>query len=102
MDSSKFQSVKVNIAFRKTLSDAPKVAVKDESLNKCSEFYGFLHLIHPAQAIRGFLHLIHPAQAIRFHRGYLLTEHDKVETRERLDWLMVGYVLVYLSACFLS
>ena len=89
MDSGKFQSVKVNIAFHKTLSDAPKVAVKDESLNKCSEFYGFLHLIHPAQAIR-------------FHRGYLLTEHDKVETRERLDWLMVGYVLVYLSACFLS
>ena len=43
MDSGKFQSVKVNIAFHKTLSDAPKVAVKDESLNKCSEFYGFLH-----------------------------------------------------------
>ena len=40
MDSGKFQSVKVNIAFHKTLSDAPKVAVKDESLNKCSEFYG--------------------------------------------------------------
>jgi hypothetical protein len=44
VDSGKFQSVKVNIAFHKTLSDAPKVAVKDESLNKCSEFYGFFTL----------------------------------------------------------
>ena len=60
-----------------------------ESLKLCSEFYGLLHLIHPAQAIR-------------FHRGYLLTEHDKVETRERLDRLMAGNISVYLSACFLT
>ena len=89
MDSSKFQCVKVNIAFHKTLDNTSKMDAEGESLNICSDFYGLLHLIHPAQAIR-------------FHRGYLLTEQDKVETRERLDRLMVGNISVYLSACFLT
>ena len=50
---------------------------------------------------RGFvtfrgLHLIHAAHAVGFHRGYRLTEQDKIEAGEGLDGWMVGDVAVYL------
>ena len=44
------------------------------------------------------LHLIHAAHSVGLHRGYLLTEQDEVETGQRLDGWMVGYVAVYLLA----
>ena len=47
MDSSKFQSVKVNIAFHKLLDDTPKVSAEGESLNKCSEFWLFVLMGRP-------------------------------------------------------
>ena len=48
-----------------------------------------------------FSNLIHPTHAVGFHRGYLLTEQDKVETWQRLDGLMVCDEAVYfLSGCF--
>ena len=37
VDNSKFQRVKVNIAFHKTLEDTSKMDAEGESLNKCSE-----------------------------------------------------------------
>ena len=50
---------------------------------------------------RGFvtfrwLHLIHAAHAVGFHRGYRLTEQDKIEAGKGLDGWMVGDVAVYL------
>ena len=39
--------------------------------------------------------MIHQAHAVGFHRGNLLTEKDEVETRQRLDRLMVSDVAVY-------
>ena len=42
------------------------------------------------------LHLIHAAHAVGLHRGYRLTEQDKIEAGKGLDGWMVGDVAVYL------
>jgi len=42
------------------------------------------------------LHLINMTHAISLHRGNLLTEQDEVEAGQRLDWLMVDDIAVYL------
>ena len=39
MDSGKYQSVKVSIAFLRSLDYTPKVVADDKSLNICSDFY---------------------------------------------------------------
>jgi hypothetical protein len=49
--------------------------------------------------LKEFSNPIDPAHAIGFHRGYLLTEKDEVETGQRLNRRMVGDVAVYLLAC---
>ena len=47
--------------------------------------------------------MIHPTHAVGLHRGNLLTEQDKIEAGQRLDWRMVSDVAVYLLVgCFVQ
>ena len=56
VDSCKFRSVKVNIAFHKTLEDASKVDTEGESLNKCSEFCLFFVFMGSPKGRKGCHH----------------------------------------------